>query len=255
MYNSLKRVDVFLVYRLHAKHNVAIHLHKAAVAVVSETLVAGLLGQSFNNVIVETEVKDGVHHARHGCPGARAHADEKRVVHVAKLAVHEVFDMADGLGYIVFEQSHYIVLTFLKIFIAHIGSDCKSGRYRYADEVHFGQVCSLTSKQIPHICPTLGFTVAEGINSFFIHKLVLFMIDILQFVIRFANINDLSLCSKKMQEKIDVWSLHFNIFAMRERFSRGYGLASASENYPYNILSPTAPWPPSAGPLDQYGPF
>lgn len=81
------------------------------------------------------------------------------------------------------------------------------------------------------------------------------MIDILQFVIRFANINDLSLCSKKMQEKIDVWSLHFNIFAMHERFSRRYVLASASENYPYNILSPTAQWPPFDGPLDQYDPF
>ena len=63
--DSLEWVDVFLILRLHAEHNIAIHLNKAAIAVVNEVRIASLSNHTFSYLIVKTEVEDGVHHARH----------------------------------------------------------------------------------------------------------------------------------------------------------------------------------------------
>ena len=62
---------VVFVHGLHAHDDVAIHLNKAAIAVVGEGFVAGFCGEGFDGFIVEAEVEDGVHHAGHGfaCTG------------------------------------------------------------------------------------------------------------------------------------------------------------------------------------------
>ena len=58
-------VDVFLVYRLHAKNNVAIHLYETAIRVVNEVRIVGLLYHTFSHLVVKTEVEDSIHHTRH----------------------------------------------------------------------------------------------------------------------------------------------------------------------------------------------
>ena len=61
-----------------AQHDVGIHLDEAAVAVVGEARVARLGGQALHRLVVEAEVEDGVHHARHRRARARAHRDQQR---------------------------------------------------------------------------------------------------------------------------------------------------------------------------------
>ena len=63
--DSLKGVDVLLVDRLHAQHHVAVHLYEAAVAVIYEVGVAGLLDHTLGHLVVKAQVEDSVHHARH----------------------------------------------------------------------------------------------------------------------------------------------------------------------------------------------
>ena len=46
----LERIVVGLGLGLHVEHDVAIHLHEAAIAVPGETLVARLLGQGFDRL-------------------------------------------------------------------------------------------------------------------------------------------------------------------------------------------------------------
>ena len=78
--DGLEGVDVVLVDGLEAEDDVAVHLDEAAVGVVDEALVAGLGDQGGGRPVVEAEVEDGVHHARHGGPGAGADGDEKRAL-------------------------------------------------------------------------------------------------------------------------------------------------------------------------------
>ena len=42
------------------------HLDEAAIGVPGEALVVGLLDESLDRLVVEAEVEDGIHHARHG---------------------------------------------------------------------------------------------------------------------------------------------------------------------------------------------
>ena len=65
VHHFLKRVDVGLVFRLHAEYDIAIHLDEAAVAVPSEAGISRLAGESLNHVVVHTQVKHSVHHAWH----------------------------------------------------------------------------------------------------------------------------------------------------------------------------------------------
>lgn len=67
-----------------AEHDLAEHGDEAAVAVEGEALVAGGGGQPFRRLVVEPEVEDRIHHARHRHRRSRAHRDEQRVGAVAQ---------------------------------------------------------------------------------------------------------------------------------------------------------------------------
>ena len=56
-----------------------VHGDEAPVRVEREALVAGLLGQSLDGLVVEAQVEDGVHHPGHGELRPRAHRHEQRV--------------------------------------------------------------------------------------------------------------------------------------------------------------------------------
>ena len=57
-------------HRLHAEHDIAVHLDKAAVGIIGKAFVARRLGEPGNRVGIEAEIEHRVHHAGHG--GARA---------------------------------------------------------------------------------------------------------------------------------------------------------------------------------------
>ena len=54
-------------------HDIRIHLDEAAVAVIGKAWIAGVGRQRLDGFVIEAEVEDRVHHARHRC--ARAGAD------------------------------------------------------------------------------------------------------------------------------------------------------------------------------------
>ena len=67
--DCFKGVDVIFVDGFHAEHHVTIHLHEATIAVIGKPLVASLAGKSFYYLVIESQIEDGVHHARHGSAG------------------------------------------------------------------------------------------------------------------------------------------------------------------------------------------
>ena len=57
--------DFLEVVMLHVEHHVRVHLNEAPVAVVSEAAVARAGGEALDRLVVEAEIQDRVHHARH----------------------------------------------------------------------------------------------------------------------------------------------------------------------------------------------
>ena len=67
--DGLKRINVVFVDGFHTQHNIAVHLNKTTIAVIGKTLIAGLLSKTNNNLVVQSQIKNGVHHTRHGSTG------------------------------------------------------------------------------------------------------------------------------------------------------------------------------------------
>jgi hypothetical protein len=106
-----------------AEHDAAVHGDEAAVRVVGEALVARRVGEALDALVVEAEVEDGVHHAGHRELGARANADEQRVVRVAELATHRLLELEDVLGDLLVES---VGPAAVHVVAARIGRDGES---------------------------------------------------------------------------------------------------------------------------------
>ena len=48
-------------------------------------------GQTFNSLVVQTEVQDGVHHAGHGSASAGTNGHQQRVLWIAELLADDLF--------------------------------------------------------------------------------------------------------------------------------------------------------------------
>ena len=83
----------------HTHDDVGIHLHEAAVGIVSETFITALGDDALNGDVVETKVKNRIHHARHGGPGAGTDGNKQGVMRVAELLAHQFFDLFEIGGY------------------------------------------------------------------------------------------------------------------------------------------------------------
>ena len=68
--------DVFEVVVIDVEHHVRIHLYETAIGIVGEALVVRGFCQRFRGFVVEPEVQDRIHHARHRGARAGAHGDE-----------------------------------------------------------------------------------------------------------------------------------------------------------------------------------
>ena len=73
---------------------------------------------------------------------------------------------------LVFQEGDYFFLTDFVVFVTNVSSDGKTGRHRHANEVHFSQVGTFTTKFIPHISTAFSFAVTECVNSFSIFHCV-----------------------------------------------------------------------------------
>ena len=133
------------------------HLDEAAVGVPRKALVTANGGEAEDRLIVEADVQDGFHHAGHGELGAAAHGDEERVVRVAQVATHLVFDAAQGGGDLGGKRLGNRRL--LEVCAARLGSDREAGGNGQTELRHLGEVGSLSSEEVLHGLVALGEVV------------------------------------------------------------------------------------------------
>ena len=63
--DCFKWIDIFFVRWFHSENYIAVHLYKTAIAVISKTFVPGFLHQAFHNIVIQSQIQDGIHHAWH----------------------------------------------------------------------------------------------------------------------------------------------------------------------------------------------
>ena len=148
----LHLVDELLEVLLADFHDdVGVHLDEAAVAVPSPAGVARLLGDDFDHFLVQTEVEDGVHHARHGRTRARTDGDEQRVLLVAELLAADLLHLGDILHDLSLDLGVDLP-AILIILRARLGGDGKALRNGQSHTRHFREVRALAAEELAHLC-------------------------------------------------------------------------------------------------------
>ncbi|KRT63159.1 MAG: hypothetical protein XU10_C0014G0016 [Chloroflexi bacterium CSP1-4] len=148
---------------VHAQHDAPEHLDKAAVGVPAEALVAGQVDEAVQRGLVEAEVEDGVHHARHRELRARAHAHEERVGRIAEALAGLALDFPHRLQDVLPEPVGKL-LAGVEVVVAGFGGDGEAGRHRQAGAGHLGQAGALAAEQVAHRRVALGLAGAPGVD-------------------------------------------------------------------------------------------
>ena len=155
--------NVLEVVMLDVEHDVGIHLDEAAVGIVGEAPVAGLLRQRLDGLVVEAEIEHRVHHARHRGARAGAHRHEQRIGAVAELPPGDAGDVG--------EAGVDLLLQLLRIFLrvgvvvrADRGGDGEARRHRQAEVRHLGEVRALAAEQVLHAGAALRLAAAEDVD-------------------------------------------------------------------------------------------
>ena len=145
-------------------NNVGVHLDKAAIAVPSPTGVIGLFGHNFDNLLVKTEVQDGVHHAGHRSSCAGTNGNEKRVFKIAEFLAGNALKLFDVFHN--FRHDFIVNLaTVLIVLGAGFGGDGKALGNGKTDVGHLCKVGALAAEKLTHLC----IAFREKVNKLFAH--------------------------------------------------------------------------------------
>jgi len=123
------------------------HLDGAPVGVGGKAPVSSTGNEAFDRFVVEPEVKNRVHHARHRERSARSDRNEKRIFGIAKL----LSGLFLNLLYIFLNLLHQTFGKSFLIFIvmsAGLRGDDKTGGYRKSHSSHFGKASPFPPKEL-----------------------------------------------------------------------------------------------------------
>ena len=155
--------DLLEIVVRHVEHDVRVHVDEAAIRIESKAPVARNPRQGLHGLIVEAEVKHGVHHARHRGARAGAHRQEQRIVRIAELLAHHLADEVERLVDLRLQILRIGLVVLVEV-SADLGGDGEAGRNREAEIGHFGEVGALAAEQILHLGGAFGLAAAERID-------------------------------------------------------------------------------------------
>ncbi len=139
------------------------HADEAAIGVPAEALVAREGDEAVEGLVVEAEVEDGVHHARHRELGAGADRDEKRVLRIAEALAGDRFDVLDRREDVVPEAGRELLVRG-EVVVAGFGGDGEAGRRGQTGVGHFGKPGTLPAEQVLHGAVAFGLAAAPSVD-------------------------------------------------------------------------------------------
>ena len=146
-----------------AHHDAPEHLDEASVGVPAEALVVGQRDEAVQGGLVEAEVEDRVHHARHAELGTRADAHQERVGRVAEALAGLVLDRPDRFEDVLPEAGRKL-LTGREVVVAGLGRDGEARWHGQARIGHLGQAGALAAEQVAHRRVAFRATTAPGVD-------------------------------------------------------------------------------------------
>ncbi len=157
--------DFFKALFGKAFDNIGKHLDKPAVAVIGKAFIAGFFGDGGSHYIIDAQIQNGIHHARHGSAGSGSYRNKQRVFPVAEFLSGFFFQHAQ----VFFNLSPDLIADLFPVFVVFVAGFCCNGEaigHRHAQTAHFSKVCTLSSKQLTHI----GVAFVEQIYIFLVHQ-------------------------------------------------------------------------------------
>mmetsp|Transcript_27480 Transcript_27480/g.51495 ORF Transcript_27480/g.51495 Transcript_27480/m.51495 type:complete len:381 (+) Transcript_27480:1733-2875(+) len=155
--------ELLKVMELDPQHHVRVHLNEAPIAVKGKTPISRLFGQSLCRGIVEAQVQDSVHHARHGGAGAGAHRHQERVRGIPKRAAGPCFNQVQGLRHLIL-QTRGVLAVILIVVGANFGGEGEAWGHRQPNGCHLRQVRALAAQQVLHFCTAVGIAGTEVVD-------------------------------------------------------------------------------------------
>ncbi len=160
---------------IHAHDDVREHLDETTIGVPCEARVLGLLDEALDGVIVETEVQDRVHHARHRERCTGTDGDKQRILLVAELLAHALLEiLAVDIDLVENAIRPHVAST--RVGDAGLAGNRESWRDRKTDVCHLCKVCTLAARNplrfVNGLACDLGHIVAVGVLAEAIHMLL-----------------------------------------------------------------------------------
>ena len=163
--DDFERIDFIFVHRFQAKHDIAVHLHKAAVRIVHEARIIRLRDHPFGHNVVQAEIQNGIHHTRHRCTCAGTDGDKKRIFRIVEFCTHRLLNLLDGGFYFAIKRFRIGLLVCI-VMGADFGGDRQAGGYRQTDIGHFGEVRTFAAEEILHLRFSFCLAAAEEVDIF-----------------------------------------------------------------------------------------
>ena len=162
---GFKGVMIFSGGFLHSENDVAVHLNKTAVAVPSETGIAGSLGKGCNTLVIQAEIQNRIHHAGHGFASSGTDSHEKgHVFRIAELGAHDSLHVGNTSLDVGFHGCG-ISAPVVVVIRTNFRRNGKSGRHGQTDTGHFSKVGTFATEQVFHAGVTFGSPSAKGIYN------------------------------------------------------------------------------------------
>ena len=165
---SFLLVDELLKEALRNFHNyIREHLDESSVAVPCPARISGLFGHCLNNLLIQTQVQDGVHHTRHRCASSGTNGYKQRILDIAELLAGDLFHLAHVLS----DLSKDLVIDLTAVLIVLGTSFCSNGkslRNRKSQICHLSKVSAFTTEQLTHVF----IAFAEQVDPFSSHLLI-----------------------------------------------------------------------------------
>ena len=162
-------VDLLLLERVlevvavQAEDGLAEHLDEAPIGVPREVLVVGVPGEPVDALVVESDVEDRLHHARHREAGARSHGHEQGVLRRAQRTAHLLLQPRDMLRDLVAEALGALAVE--QVVAAGLRGDREPRRHRQPHARHLGEIGALPAQQVLLGAVALDEVEDEGVRG------------------------------------------------------------------------------------------
>ena len=152
---------VVKLFLLNIQNDVAEHLDEAAIGIGGEASIVAARGQRVDALVIEAEIEDRVHHARHGKLCARTHTYQQRILSDTQFLALQFLQVGERL----FHLSVHVWGDGVAphVFTASFGLNGEARRDRQARICHFGQTGAFAAQLVFHFAVAVGLAGAKEI--------------------------------------------------------------------------------------------